>query len=70
MRVEELRVVMDELALPYDRELMTTWEQTFYEDLLEKMADVDYRFSYKQLARVEAMREKYDLDIKHGEAMR
>lgn len=70
MNLEEFRRAMDDLELPYERELMNTWEQGFYEDILENLADLEYRFSFRQLREVFKMREKYDLDIQHGEAMR
>lgn len=62
MNIEELRQAMDDLNLPYERELMTTWEQSFYEDMLENVADGQYRFSFRQLREVFKMREKYDLE--------
>ena len=70
MNIEELRQAMDDLVLPYERELMNTWEQSFYEDMLEALAEVGYRFTDPQIDQVLKLREKYDLDIKHGEAMR
>jgi len=70
MRMDEFRTAIEELEGPYSRELLTTWEQGFFEDILERLAEVDYRFSKKQVERIEAMREKYDLDIQHQEAIR
>lgn len=70
MNIEDLQTTMEELEGPYSKELFTTWEQGFFEDIQERLADVEYRFSEKQLDRIEAMREKYDLDIRHGEATR
>ncbi len=69
-RIQEFNAAMDDLVLPYERELMTVWEQGFYEDMLEAQAAEGYRFTDPQIDQVLKMREKYDLDIKHGEALR
>jgi len=70
MNMEDFRTSIDELEPIYSAEMMTTWEQGFFEDILERLAEVDYGFSEKQIERIEAMREKYDLDIRHGKAVR
>jgi hypothetical protein len=66
--LENFRPAMEELEVIYEAELMTVWEQGFYEDILEHLAEVDYGFSEKQIDAVLAMREKYDLDILHRRA--
>lgn len=70
MRMEEFREAMDDLEAIYSAEGLTTWEQGFFEDMQEALAEVDYRFTDPQIDKVLAMREKYDLDIRHGEAIR
>ena len=70
MRMEEFREAMDDLEGPHSQELLTTWEQGFFEDMQEALAEVGYRFTDPQIDKVLAMREKYDLDIRHGEAIR
>ena len=68
--IQEMMQAMDELDHPYNQELMTTWEQDFFESMLEHLADPGYRFTQKQVDQIERIRTKYDLDIKHGEAIR
>ncbi len=70
MDAEEFRTAMEELDHPYSQELMTPWEQDFYESMLEHLALDDYRFSERQVREIFKIREKYDLDIQHGEAIR
>lgn len=69
MDPEEFKIAMEELEVIYEAELMTTWEQGFYEDMLENFAAGDYRFSHKQIREIFKMREKYDLDISHRRAI-
>ena len=69
MDLENFRPAMEELEVIYEAELMTTWEQGFYEDILERLAEPDYGFSEKQIDAVMAMRKKYDLDILHRRAI-
>ena len=68
--IQEMMQSMDELDHPYNHELMTTWEQEFFESMLENLGDPTYRFTQKQVDQIERIRTKYELDIKHGEAIR
>ena len=70
MRMEDFREAMDELETIYAAEMLTVWEQGFFEDMQEALAEVGYRFTDPQIDLVLKMREKYDLDIRHGEAIR
>jgi len=70
MKMEDSREAMDELETIYAAEMLTVWEQGFFEDMQEALAEVGYRFTDPQIDKVLAMREKYDLDIRHRGAIR
>lgn len=70
MDLDEFRAAMGALDYPYGAQLLTPWEDKFYESMLEHLALLDYLFSSRQMREIFKMREKYDLDIQHREATR
>lgn len=68
MDAAEFRAAMEALDYPHGADLLTPWEDKFYESMLEHLALPDYRFSSRQMREIFKMREKYDLDIRHKEA--